>query len=347
MSSLEVLARSYRDGHTVATFRLSASLPLQNGRVVSPPSNLLTRIVGGTLLLVSGTVILVAAISWLLPLEVVQAWAVNRAPADDFSRFEAFSASTAATWFVRWSSTGVGLALCMAYIRHRIAVPFLTQGLTEFWRLTNLDPAGMLVTTAPTQIERDAVTANRPSWRGWMNSSVLRLFIVGWMLLALIQLGASLQRRLWDWPVYGLRSGNAVLPNISDSNREVIRYLQEVTPPGARILVLSDQKLFFLSYYLLPRRVYHPAHPDSEFVIAQPFNQRPMAAYRWEEIDQQRIDHLNPDFILEYFEGASFLAGSDLNQDSNWLAFQKRRRGPDWRPQYLVSLRPYSSKSSS
>ena len=126
---------------------------------------------------------------------------------------------------------------------------------------------------------------------------------LAWGGLAMIHFVGAIDKRTRDWPVYRLNSGAQVLPNISDSNRMVIRYLSQVTPEDARILVLSDQKLFFLSYYLLPRRLYHPMHPEAEFVIPQPDQQRPLAAYRVSDLDDEYLSRINPDYVLEYFEG--------------------------------------------
>jgi hypothetical protein len=81
-------------------------------------------------------------------------------------------------------------------------------------------------------------------------------------------------------------------------------------------------------------------HPESEFVIAQAFNQREMASYRVMDIDPERIRRLNPDYILEYFEGATQLKGENLLRDRSWVEFERRRYGPGWKPQFLVHLQP-------
>ncbi len=259
--------------------------------------------------------------AWILPFEVAQTWAVDRAAKDEFARFEAFEAATATVWFSRWAMTVIVVVLSVAWIRRRRVIPLLIQVVTEFWQ-----------TSAASASPSSAPKAS-------LRSTVVRLFIVAWLALAVCHAGLSIQRRLWDWPVYRLNDGHYVLPNISDTNRDVIRYLEATTRPGSKILVLSDQKLFFLSYYLLPRRLYHPTHPESEFVIAQPYNQRQLVAYRLQDLSADRIERLKPDYILEYFEGKTYIQGEDLHWDSQWLSFQQRRHGPTWRPQYLVNLR--------
>lgn len=265
-----------------------------------------------------------AILAWLVPVEVAQTIAVNRANDDEFSRFEAFEAATAAVWLTRVAMTiGAMIMMVVGFNLRRIA-PALTQAMFGSWSSSGyILPPGN-------------------SWR----TRASRIVVAAWLMMAMWQAAASVQRRLWEWPVYRLSSGQSVLPNISSSNREVIRYLEAVTPPGSRVLVLSDQKLFFLSYYLLPRRVYHPTHPDSEFVIAQAYNERQLAAYRLDDLPPDRVQRVNPDFILEYFEGAEFLQGEDLNQDHNWIRYQHSRLGPTWRPSYLVRLRPYDRQSS-
>lgn len=260
--------------------------------------------------------LLIGAFFWLFPIEIIQHWARQRAGADEFSQFEADEASAAMVWLIRCASLVTTAVFSALWASRRRSVPFLAMAMVEFWQL----PARL-----------------RP--RGAVCCFGLRILLIAWLLLAGSHALASIQRRLWEWPVYRLYSGDRVLPNISGSNREVIQYLKAATPPGSRILVLSDQKLFFLSYYLLPRRVYHPTHPDSEFVIAQAHNQRQMAAYRLSDLAPDRIARLKPDYILEYFEGDDFVRGEDLTRDAAWIRFQKGRNGAEWRPGYLVSLR--------
>ena len=257
--------------------------------------------------------------AWILPVEIAQTWAARQAAPDDFAQFEANAAAEATVWCCRWLTSAAALVLSFAWL----VAPFLTRALSGFWHACLPSPG----------------PKNTPAWK----IVSLRAFVLCWMTLAVYHAGFSVVRRLWDWPVYRLYDGNTVLPNISDRNRDVIRYLAMATPAGSRIYVLSDQKLYFLSYYLLPRRLYHPMHPDSEFVIPQPYNQRPLAAYRLDEISPERIEQLKPDFILEYFESAPYFAERDLEEDSNWIAYQ-RRRNPAWRPDYLVALRPYVAR---
>lgn len=269
-----------------------------------------------------------AAIAWLLPLDVAQAWAVGRADNNDFAVFEAYGAITATMWFVRCVSSLLVVFLSIVWTRHRTAGPMMARAASGFWLATIPAPN----------------TNSKPSS---FRTTAVRLIIVAWLVLGVYQLGRSVNRRLWDWPLYQLHAGQTILPNISENNREVIRFLAATTPPNARILVMSDQKLYFLSYYLLPRRLYHPSHPDSVFVIAKPYNQRQLASYRLQDLTAKQIQELNPDYILEYFEGKQFIEGENLSRDSNWLNFQRRRFGPNWQPSYLVSLRPYSTEKGS
>ena len=272
---------------------------------------------------------LLTGAAWLLPVEVAQSWAVSRAGRDEFSQFEAFAASSATVWFVRWAATVGSLVLSMCWMKRRWIVSFFSKVLVEFWQAAASRSTGGV---SGGVCGVDSIRA-----------TVSRVFILAWLVLAVYHAGSSVQRRLWDWPVYRLHTGRTVLPNISDTNRDVIRYLESATPAGSKILVLSDQKLYFLSYYLLPRRLYHPVHPDSEFVIAQPYNQRPLAAYRLEDLSPDHIERLQPDYIVEYFEGSLFTRGRDLERDRNWLTFQRKRHGPSWRPEYLVELRRHSA----
>jgi hypothetical protein len=128
---------------------------------------------------------------------------------------------------------------------------------------------------------------------------------------------------------------------MSQSNRDVIRYVQSATPEEARILVVSDQTVYFLSYYLLPRQVFHKVHPDAERVIPQPHQQRQRAAYRLEDIPPGERQALRPDYVLEYFEGPAYVDRERLIDDAEWIAFIRRLQGDAaYVPPYNVVLRP-------
>lgn len=277
------------------------------------------RAILGTWWIVLGAVVA----AWILPIEVAQSWALDRVPNDEFLRYEASSAAEASVWTARVAASLGFLVISLAWWKQGLTVPFLERLFEEFWKVIAPPGAGFAVST------------------------ICRLIVLAWIGLAIVHGGMSLQRRLWEWPVYRLLPGRTILPNISDSNRDVIRYVSLMTSPGARIFVVSDQKLYFLSYYLLPRRIYHVTHPDSEFVIAQADNQRPLAAYRVEDLSPGQIDRLRPDYLLRYFEGTRFLEGQNLLQDSNWVAYQRRKHGPSWKPQYLLSLERYVNAESS
>lgn len=283
-------------------------------------SLLLNRLLKAGLVVSSCVLLLIAAVAWFLPVEVVQSWAVERAADDEYSRFEAHGAAAAATWLVRWSSLSGAVLLIAMWVLRRQAIPFFAKVCIEFYRVSGSSGHGTLSA---------------------LRSGIIRLSILAWLGLFIYHASASVGRRLADWPLYQLHSGQTILPNISDNNRDVIRYLAAATPSNSRILVLSDQKLYFLSYYLLPRRLFHPTHPDSEFVIAKPYNERPLAAYRLQEISRDHIERLHPDFLLEYFESPASLVGENLEQDPGWIAFERQRHGPGWRPTFLVSLRRY------
>lgn len=272
----------------------------------------------------------IAGLSWLIPMDAAQGWAVGRAADNDFAQFEAHGATTATMWFVRIVSTVIVLAMGFVWMRRRKVAPAVARAFAGFWQ-----------DTQPTRNPKWA-----PSVVSKVQTGVVRVIVLSWMVLGVYQLGCSINRRLWDWPLYQLHSGQTILPNISDGNREVIRFVAASTPPNARILVLSDQKLYFLSYYLLPRRLYHPSHPDSVFVIAKAHNERQLAAYRLQDLTSEQIEQLRPDYILEYFEGKQFIEGVDLRRDQGWLNYQRRKYGPDWQPSYLVSLQRYVAKDA-
>lgn len=268
------------------------------------------------------------AFVWLVPVDLAQNWALESAPDDPLARFEAVGRREAVWWSLRVAAPLVALAAVWGLARWR--------RLTRFGRalLVDLQNATSGWRRSP---DTGPGTWSRRVYAG-ISSLTLRLLIAGWLLLAASHLVEAVGQRLDDWPVYRLRSGEDVLPNISQSNREVIRYVQATTPPDAKILVLSDQKLFFLSYYLRPRRLFHPMHPDSEFVIPLAHGERPLPAYRLDDLSPDYLRQLDPDYILEYYESPAYADPERFDDDANWLSFQRARHGPAYRPDFLVVL---------
>lgn len=172
---------------------------------------------------------------------------------------------------------------------------------------------------------------------------VLRAFLAAWLVLSAVHWADGARRVVREWPVYGWRSGAQVLPNMSESNRDVIRYLQSATPEDARILVASDQTLYFLAYYLWPRQVFQRRHPESEFIVPQPGQSRQLAAYRLSDLTSEDLESIKPDYVLEYFEGPEFVEPERLLDDPRWIAFVRDQRGDRaYVPPYNVRLRTMS-----
>lgn len=296
-----------------------------NHRVSQPSfqvsSNLvrMTRIVLRSLL--AGAFV-IGTLAWLFPVEVVQSWALERTTGDNYRKFEAIGQAEAICWLTRFAAPVMAIVLVI-----------LLRRVSDVARFLNAAYGGWKIAT-----KVDSGTTKMGSWR----TTVMRVFCLGWVLLAVGHYGHAAKESLRNWPYYRFKSGIEVLPNISDSNRMVIRYLLESTPPNSRIFVASDQKLYFLSYYLLPRRLYYQSHPDSEFVIPQPHLRRHMAAYQLSEIDSQTIDRIAPDYILEYFEQPDSVDPSRRMEDQAWVSFfHQRNSDPHAEPAYLVNLRRY------
>jgi len=269
----------------------------------------------------------VVALAWLLPIEYFQALALERAGQDAYRQFEAVGRAEAAGWVVRCLGPVLLLLGIGAWRRSAEIVERFQAAGRGFLRATQLE--------------------NRSSTKRPWATTVYRGLLAGWLLVAAGQWCAALNQRLTDWPYYRFRSGPDMLPNISDSNRDVIRYLRESTPPDAKILVASDQKLFFLSYYLLPRRIYHRVHPDSEFVIPQPNQERRLAAYRLEDLDPEWIRELKPDYLLEYFEHPDSIDRTRVMDDPRWVEFLRQtHRDPKRIPNYIVRLQPMAREPS-
>ncbi len=257
---------------------------------------------------------------WLLPVEQFQQWAVSRAVegrSDQDAAYAAFTAQGQAEALV-WSA--------------RVGLPFvvLAAALSLKWlpRLRRTGSAALAELTTAT------------ACGGNLRTTLVRLFLLVWMALGGWHFTSGLIDRTEDWPYYRLRSGEEVLPNISFSNRAVIRYLQANTPPEARILVVTDQKPFFLAYYLYPRLILHVMHPESEFVIPLENQQRAMAAYTLDEIPEETLTELQPDYILEYFEGADFVEPERRSEDAGWVNFWQQTERSQGVPPYVVVLRP-------
>lgn len=267
---------------------------------------------GGTLLL--------ALSLWAVPLDVVLVWVHDRPGLKEFQRVDAAGEAEFLIWLLRFAAIPACLASCLLLIRLGSTTTFVSNAFGGW-----LSATGACAADVPTS-----------RWRTYG----LRIFFVAWCALALWHAGLAVQERMHQWRFFRFWSGDYVLPNISDANASVIRYLQSTTPSNARIFVASDQKLFFISYYVLPRRIYHKIHPESEFVLPQADLQNRLEAYRLADISPETIERIAPDYILEYFEHPDSVDRTRLREDTAWLlVFRQVFRGQE-QPTFLVSLRP-------
>lgn len=272
--------------------------------------------IGVTVLLVAAAA--AAAAVWLLPIDVLQAWNAQQAGSDPYAQFEAVGQAEALSWCARLALPLLTAALVVALFRWEHAAAW-RSAVRESWRQVTSVRAG---DGAPS------------AWR----TLAVRTLVVVWLLLFCAHLGGSFLQRGRDWAWFRWNSGPAVLPNISFENRAVIRYLQAATPERSRLLMCSDQSLFFVSYYLLPRRVFHKVHPDAEFTIPQPGQTRPLPAYRREELTREDWQSIRPDLVCEYFEGAQYVDPARLTEDGRWIEHWRRSSRETGRPPYLVVL---------
>ncbi len=252
---------------------------------------------------------------WLMPVEYFQTWMIERANPDQYSQFAAHEQGQAVTVLLRILLPLLAVLTIAGFIFFQRVVLLVDHSWHSLKHLTSLQ-----------QPKR---------------TSLFRLLLISWFVLGLVHFAGGVSRRIEDWPWYHFRAGSDMMPNISDSNREVIRFVKQATEEDARILVLSDQKLFFLSYYLLPRKLFHPLHPESEFVIPKEFQQRQLKAYRLSELEPQYLEQIAPDYILEYYEGGDYLEKDRLWEDPRWVQFMQSQYGPDYEPTFNVRLRPY------
>lgn len=274
-----------------------------------------------------GLTLLIAGFVWIVPIEVFQQWAFDRAGQGQFERFEAIGSSEFAVWLGRVTSLVV-LFLSVTIWRD---LDRWANFVHEAW-------SGLLTMTAVSFSPDDASSR---SLAERLRTIGTRGIVIAWSILFIAHFANGIRERIHEWPYFRFNSGDVVLPNISDSNRAVIRYLREATPENARILVASDQKLFFLSYYLRPRVLLHRMHPESEHVIPLKDQERKLNAYRLEELSPHDLEQMPHDYTLEYFEHPDFVDRGRLLEDRAWIEFMRRReQNPTLVPSYVVRLRP-------
>lgn len=257
---------------------------------------------------------------WLMPVEYFQTWMIERANPDQYSQFAAHEQGQALTVLLRILLPLLAILTIAGFIFYPRVVQLATHSWQTLKQLTSLQQLG--------------------------RTYLFRVLLISWFILGLVHFAGGVSRRIEDWPWYHFRAGSEMMPNISDSNRDVIRFVKEATEDDARILVLSDQKLFFLSYYLLPRKLFHPLHPESEFVLPKEFQQRQLKAYRLSDLDTDYLEQISPDYILEYYEGKDYLENDRLLEDTRWLEFMRSQYGPDYQPSFNVRLKKYQKPES-
>ncbi len=284
----------------------------------------LTRLIRGTFSALVGlsTVgcALLAGAGWLAP-ELVESRIVDPSNTDAYAQFESFGQAEAILWLTMWVAPVLALGGVLLWWKRQRLAGWMEGAGRSLWRVTaspDFSAVGPLGRVVPL---------------------LKRAAILGSLVLAIGHWAGALGQRLHDWPYYRFHDGGEVLPNISESNREVVRYLRQATPENCRIFVVSDQKLFFLSYYLRPRSLYHRMHPTAEHLIPRANQARQLAAYRLEELPPEVWD-CHPDFVLEYFEGPEYVDPARTTADSAWLRFIRQRMGdPTHVPGYVVVLR--------
>jgi hypothetical protein len=258
---------------------------------------------------------------WLIPVDVVKVRAYDAAPLEPFAQLEAIGRAEALWWFFRVVAAMGTIATAYA-LYHRIETARFIAGLID----------DVLIVLNLKQCS-GTLPPRRAVW-------MIRSFaVISMLTLACVHQVHGINQRAKDWSYYELNDGDATLPNISESNRAVIRYLRASTPEDSRIFVVSDQKLFFLSYYLLPRKIVHRMHPSAEHLIPRKNQERQLAAYRLSELPDGVLAKQRPDFVLEYFEGSEYVQPERAMEDSRFLDFvRQQQQDPNYIPPYTVVL---------
>ncbi|MFV0444943.1 MAG: hypothetical protein ACK5Q5_15325 [Planctomycetaceae bacterium] len=261
---------------------------------------------------------------WLLPIEFFQGENVGRAGPDPYAQFEAAGQAEFLVWTGRTLLPLLAITGACGILQGPSLEAFLRSAFRGWLSATTIDPA-----------------ASHTDLAGW-RTLLLRAGGLLWIGLFSWHAVHGLLDRGRDWAYFRLNTGAQVLPNMSFENRAVIRYLQQATPEDAKILVCSDQSVFFLSYYLRPRQLFHVVHPDSEFVIPQAGQSRPLAAYRWDNLPLSEIEAIQPDYVLEYYEGPNYVDRARLAEDLAWVRFWRQSQQQTGTPPYLVNLMPWA-----
>ncbi len=261
-----------------------------------------------------------ALTTWAVPVETAQQWAAVRTQSSAGANAANAGLVEAVWWFVRMISVVV-LGLSAVAFRRRAGVArFVANAFTEL--------------VGATEVTRDgSAPGQRRSWQ----SCALRGFIAAWLALAVYHGASAVWDRLKDWPVYRFQSSSEFPPNMSGADYQVLRFLEAETPPGSRIVFLSDQRLYLLSYYLLPRRLFQPMPEGSEWA-----GDRFSKTYRLSTVDRSELQRLNPDYVVEYVEVMPCARTDELPIDSRGFVFPARHI--DGRPgNFQVLLYPYAA----
>jgi len=174
-----------------------------------------------------------------------------------------------------------------------------------------------------------------------VRSVACRVAVAAWLLLSLMHWEAGIRKPIHEWPIYVWASGDLVLPNMSSSNRDAIRALRDATEEDSRILCLSDQTLYFVSYYAWPRKVLHRVHPDSEFAVPQEGLAQRRAAYRLSDFPEDQIADWAPNYVLEYYASPEYVDQHPLEYDPRMVSYlRKRHDDPAYLPECPLRLRP-------
>lgn len=259
---------------------------------------------------------LAAIAAWVISPEMAETWVYSRTRG-----VEAALAARDEVWLIRGAAPAVAIGAWLGLRRWARTERALRTLWREFLSATSLHNV-------------DGSLAR-------VRSELFRGSIAACLLLSAVHWESGVRRVVHEWPVYRWTTGTRVLPNVSESNRDVIRYVQATTPEDARVLAVSDQTVFFLSYYLWPRVVLHRPHPDSQFVVPQPGQSRQLAAYRLQDLSHEDLARLAPDYVLEYFEGRDYFDAQRVFEDPMWTRFvREQHKDGAYVPPCNVRLRP-------
>jgi hypothetical protein len=83
--------------------------------------------------------VLLGGLAWLIPIEVLQSWVLERTTGDDFRKFEAVGRTEAGCWLVRLLGPLTGISSLYFLRRLQAVTQFVINAAKGWMRVTNVE----------------------------------------------------------------------------------------------------------------------------------------------------------------------------------------------------------------